>query len=438
MGKTSLIALSRVILPAALPAPAIAVESGEPRIFASARQYTVEISTAVRHGFEGDAAGLIDGAGFIVDAERGWIVTNRHVVSASPAEIMVYGPKGNTTTARRIYIDPFLDIAVLAVNRSFTNGWQGSLSCGKLPQLGQPVAAFGFPWDTDFTGTRGVISSWPNPDPTPWLQTDAAVNPGNSGGPLVSLSTGEIVGVNTASLDEEDDQSSNFAIPAAEVCQIIDLLRSGADPSPPDVPVVFVGEERDEEKLIVGRVYGDLTKVPLRKGDEIVGLKRAGAWVSVETNAHFVSALRGRSTPDVSLRIKRDQMIVEAEVEIHPQSLLSDRTAVLVSGLLIGPVENWKAWTIADRQFSLGVFDVEPGSIGDREFYPGDLIESINGRTFDSMDQFTGYLAALSVDSRLEIEVLSTRFASGNVPFGFNRYEIEKSDFEVIPANASG
>ena len=57
MDKISLIARSRVILLASFPAPAIAVEAGGSKIFASARKYSVEISTAVHYGFEGDVAG---------------------------------------------------------------------------------------------------------------------------------------------------------------------------------------------------------------------------------------------------------------------------------------------------------------------------------------------------------------------------------------------
>ncbi len=73
-----------------------------------------------------------------------------------------------------------------------------------------------------------------------FIGMDAAINPGNSGGPLISLGTGRVVGINTATLNEEDHQNTNFAVPMMFVCRVLEIVQSGGDPSPPDLPVLFM------------------------------------------------------------------------------------------------------------------------------------------------------------------------------------------------------
>src|SRR5258705_7944765 len=78
-------------------------------IFSQALSYTVQIRTAVATPLEGDLKGTQRGAGFVVDAERGWVMTNAHVVSRSPSRVEVAFQRQSYSEAEKIYVDPHLD-----------------------------------------------------------------------------------------------------------------------------------------------------------------------------------------------------------------------------------------------------------------------------------------------------------------------------------------
>ena len=78
-----------------------------------------------------------------------------------------------------------------------------TLDCGTMPPVAHSVGAFGHPWGFRFTGTRGITSAVTTRLGPNMLQTDAPINEGNSGGPLISLETGKVVGINTAKIKEE-------------------------------------------------------------------------------------------------------------------------------------------------------------------------------------------------------------------------------------------
>lgn len=90
-------------------------------VFSKARHYTVQIRKAVSIPFGNDKKGTAFGAGFVVDTKRGWIMTNAHVVSRSPArlEVAFFGRK--FVPAKKIYVDPFLDLAIISINEEMQN-----------------------------------------------------------------------------------------------------------------------------------------------------------------------------------------------------------------------------------------------------------------------------------------------------------------------------
>ncbi len=183
-------------------------------------------------GGDGTQSGL--GSGAFVSAD-GYIVTNNHVIEDAD-ELRVVLFDGREFEAEVVGADPFSDLAVLRVDGDdFT-----PLSFGDSDALrvGQWVLAFGSPLSADLsnTVTSGIVSSLGRfsgaPDPrgrttiSNYIQTDAAVNPGNSGGPLVNL-RGEIVGINSAIATRTGTYNGiSFAVPSnivrSTVEQIID------------------------------------------------------------------------------------------------------------------------------------------------------------------------------------------------------------------------
>jgi S1-C subfamily serine protease len=172
-----------------------------------------------------------EGSGVIVD-EAGYIVTNYHVIERADS-VRVELPEGRAVQARVIGRDPLTDLAVLKVN----SGGVTSAPWGDSDELevGDHVMAIGNPYGFDGTVTAGIISAkdrrevFDSEDPysafKEYLQTDAAVNPGNSGGPLVNLK-GEIVGINTAIVGPTF-QGISFAIPSRVAKEVYEKLKAG-------------------------------------------------------------------------------------------------------------------------------------------------------------------------------------------------------------------
>ena len=128
-----------------LPVAAAYGEAIPEEIFADASDYTVRVKARIEHAFGDDEAGVFSGTGFIVDADRGWIVTNRHVVGESPSEVQVARRDAPFQDATKLYVDPFMDIAVLET--SLDGGENANLACDdSAPGTGHPVGAYGHPW----------------------------------------------------------------------------------------------------------------------------------------------------------------------------------------------------------------------------------------------------------------------------------------------------
>ncbi len=176
------------------------------------------------------------GSGFII-SEDGMIVTNKHVVLDEEAEYTVLTSDGRTFPADVLARDPDQDIAILKINQS---GEEGSVSFTKVKlgdsgaiQRGQMVIAIGYVLAKyQNTVSMGVISGlgrtitasgggfYETLDDV--IQTDAAINGGNSGGPLLNLK-GEVIGINTAV--DVQGQDIGFAIPINQAKQDIDQVK---------------------------------------------------------------------------------------------------------------------------------------------------------------------------------------------------------------------
>jgi serine protease Do len=171
------------------------------------------------------------GSGVIVDP-AGFIITNAHVVAgAQRVQVVLPPPRGDEGLGSAVShgrplkavikgVDQTSDIAVLKVEAPAS---LPTLPIGDYRQVrqGQMVLAFGSPEGLDDSVSMGVVSSvarQPDPDqPMIYIQTDAAVNPGNSGGPLVDVQ-GHLIGINTFILSESGgSQGLNFAIPSVVV-----------------------------------------------------------------------------------------------------------------------------------------------------------------------------------------------------------------------------
>jgi len=165
------------------------------------------------------------GSGVIVDAAKGLVVTNFHVVQ-NARSVQVGLKDGRQIAADPVAFAPELDIAVLRIaGRNLPALQLGDSS--KL-QVGQTVVAIGNPFGLGQTVTAGIISATDRAmqqgDSRRFIQTDAPINPGNSGGPLIDAA-GRVIGINSALFSPNPNAQGNigigFAIPSNVVAGVL-------------------------------------------------------------------------------------------------------------------------------------------------------------------------------------------------------------------------
>ena len=186
------------------------------------------------------------GTGFVYKKTggKGYIMTNNHVVDDANNVKIIYS-NGTTTTADILGKETYSDIAVLTV-KDDTVLSVVSLGDSTKMRLGDTVFTIGSPLGSEYSGTvtRGILSnkdrlvavSLTSGSTSDWimkvLQTDAAINPGNSGGPLLNIN-GEVIGINSLKLVENEIEGMGFAIPIEDAIYYAEILEKGEKISRP-------------------------------------------------------------------------------------------------------------------------------------------------------------------------------------------------------------
>jgi putative serine protease PepD len=226
--------------------------------------------------------GLGQGTGIVVDAAKGLILTNAHVIE-SGTQITVTSPTDKQArSATVVGADPDHDVAVVKVDPSGLVA--AELGNSGDAQVGDDVVAIGNALGLrgDPSVTRGIVSGLGRSvgQLTGMIQTDAAINPGNSGGPLVNAQ-GQVIGINTAIAGQA--QNIGFAIPIDTARSIMAQLTGGQAAA----PTAFLGvSTTDADDGSPGAVVADVTagspadQGGIRVGDRIIavdGTKVPGA-----------------------------------------------------------------------------------------------------------------------------------------------------------------
>ena len=204
------------------------------QIYNAAKQGVVDITiSSQQQGPFGQAgAQQAEGSGFVID-KQGDIVTNDHVVSGASA-ITVKFSDGRRVGARVIGEDPTSDLAVIRVSVPGSDLQPLTLGDSSKVQVGDSVVAIGSPYGLSGSVTSGIVSALGRDITAPnnytisgAIQTDAPINHGNSGGPLIDA-RGRVIGVNSQ-IDSSSGDSSGvgFAIPSSTVQRITQGLVSG-------------------------------------------------------------------------------------------------------------------------------------------------------------------------------------------------------------------
>ena len=273
-----------VTVPAAQPAAATTTVSSLTQLYKNVTPGVVDItvtSKAARdpNGF-GPQGGTsqAEGSGFVVDTS-GHIVTNQHVVDGATA-ITVRFPDGTTAKATLVGSDPSTDIAVVKVDVAASELHPLTLGSSKNVLPGQDVVAIGSPFGLADSMTSGIVSAIGRTIQAPngysianSIQTDAPINHGNSGGPLLDLN-GNVLGVN-AQIESGGGGSDGvgFAIPIDSVKSVVNTIIAGGKVEHAYIGI-HVGDATNGAGALIGSVSSGTpgAKAGLKAGDVITTL----------------------------------------------------------------------------------------------------------------------------------------------------------------------
>lgn len=297
------------------------------------------------------------GSGFVIDAE-GYILTNGHVVEGAD-EIQVKLADEREVPAKVVGIDPPTDLAVLKVEAEGLTPVE--LGDSDSLEVGDFVLAIGNPFGLPQTVSAGIVSAKGRAnmgivDYESFIQTDAAVNPGNSGGPLIDLN-GRVVGVNTAIASRTGgNEGIAFAIPVSMAKGIVDQLRGEGRVVRGHLGVVIseltpeladsFGFEAEQGLIVQDVTRGSAAEeAGLRAGDIMLRLDGE----PVTTVAVFRNAVaRKRPGQGVELEVWRDGKTRTLTVRLGEAPGTTERIAA--GGGKAGP----------PRELGLGLHDVTP------------------------------------------------------------------------------
>ena len=371
------------------------------KILNDANKYTVKISNSTDTPFIEDNYSPSSGSGFLIDKTNGLIVTNAHVASYSPSLNRVNFKYSDPIKSKQVYIDPEIDLAFLKIDPKDIpkTAIEAKLQCKNDYKQGSGVVAFGHPAGKDFTITRGIISAIRyETDFFEAIQTDAAINRGNSGGPLINISTGEIIGI--SSFGVEDNQGLNFALPSYSVCKIIELFKNKKDPSPLDLKVIFSNNKEQGKFLKISEIIKTENN-PLRVGDEIIEIDGK----KVENPTQLSNETRGKA--NITLKLIRENKTIELKLSPKPKGSVTERVGLIFSNVIIGDKGTSTSLDINQRmnnpQGNLVVQNLRSGPASGklRKF---DVIQYIDGKEFKTIQSLHDYLK-----DKKEIEIFFRR-----------------------------
>jgi serine protease Do len=338
------------------------------------------------------------GSGFIVSSD-GLILTNAHVVRDAK-EVMVKLADRRELRAKVLGSDATTDVAVLKVDAK--NLPVVSLGDDKQVQVGDYVLAIGAPFGFEQTATQGIVSakgrSLPGDSYVPFIQTDAAVNPGNSGGPLFDAG-GRVVGINAQIFSRSGGfQGLAFAIPIDVALHVKDEIVHHGKIEHARLGVTVqdlnqglaesFGMKTPDGALVSSVMSGSAAaRAELKPGDVITRIDGQAVHKGGDVSARVAMASPGDK---VQLTIWRDKTSRDVDVKL---GALADTDTVQASsdgspgtlGLAVRPLASAEKLE-AHADHGLLVEGVD-GAAARAGILPGDVVLSLNGKPVDSADQ---------------------------------------------------
>lgn len=345
------------------------------------------------------------GSGFIIES-NGYIVTNHHVVDGAD-EIIIRMADRREFEAELVGSDPLSDIALLKIDAENLP----KLKLGHSDELkpGQWVVAIGSPFNFDQSVTAGIVSAKGRSNAqqqyVPFIQTDVAINRGNSGGPLLNLD-GEVVGVNSWILSSSGGFIGlSFSIPIETAANTVKQLREDGKVSRGLLGVQIQGVTRElAEAMGLDKPIGALVdsvnpgsaaeKAGIQSGDiilefdgeiietsndlpPIVGANPPG------TEAEVVISRNGKKQ---RLEVVLDALEADEEGNITTTTQEGAQSNLL--GLRVEPISEDRRRALGDPEGGVIIADVEDEAARRAGLRRGDVILTINNRKVEDVDDF--------------------------------------------------
>ncbi len=391
------------------------------------------------------------GSGFIVDAS-GYVVTNNHVIDGAD-EINVILHDDTTLKARLVGKDQATDLALLKVDPKKPLAFVPWGNSDKA-RIGDPVVAIGNPLGLGGTVTAGIISARSRDIGSgrydDFLQTDASINKGNSGGPMFNMA-GEVIGINTAIYSPSGGSIGiGFAIPSALAKPVVDQLRQFGKAkrgwlgvriqTVTDELAESLGLDKPKGALVSAITEGGpAAKAKIEPGDviirfdgrEVTDMKRLPRVVADTPVDKTVDVVVWRKKREVSLRTTVAELVETEQVAAATPAPKSNDSgppgaSVAAVGLQLSTItpQLRERFSLADDASGVVVTDVRNGSTAaEKGVRPGDLIVEVGQEEVKTAQDVAAKIKAakdagkktvlLLVDQKGDLRFIAVRIDQG-------------------------
>lgn len=334
------------------------------------------------------------GSGVIIDAQKGYVVTNNHVINNAD-KISLKLEDGREFKAKLVGADPLSDVALLKLDNP-KNLTEISIADSDKLRVGDFTVAIGNPFGLGQTVTSGIVSalgrSTGNSDAgyESYIQTDAAVNRGNSGGPLINLK-GELIGINTAIISPSGGNAGiAFAIPSNMannlVQQIIEfgevrrgLLGIKGGELNADLAKEFNVDAQQGAFISEVMANSAASKAGLKAGDVITALNGQKIRSFAELRAKVATTGAGK---EIELTYLRDNKEEKTKVTLQADEQSKTTADHLLPQLKGAEFSNYDEKGLKGVEIT----KVEKGSMAERyDFRKGDVIVGVNRAKVDNL-----------------------------------------------------
>ncbi len=372
------------------------------------------------------------GSGFVID-DDGLVVTNNHVIDGAD-EIFVIFQDGEKIPAELVGTDPKIDVAVLKIDPSKKDLVAVDWGNSDKARVGDWVMAIGNPFGLGGTVTAGIISargrdirSGPYDD---YIQTDASINKGNSGGPLFNMD-GDVIGINTAIFSQSGGSIGiGFAVPAQLAKRTVDQLVKYGKTRRGWLGVVIqnvtedladsLGLENTDGVLIAGvpedgpafkagikagdvvLKFGGKTVAETRELSRIVAESEVGAKVDVEL---------WRNGKKLTKQVKLGEL-EKAEDRLNGSSDVSENETSEVLGMELATINDdvRQSLKLSEEAEGVVVVDVDPDSeAAEKEIRPGDIILEVQLKPVKTVGEVKKTLEEILETDRKSVLMLVRR-----------------------------